>query len=103
MQRVCAIQSVAQRMTLRQADHLLTVQETADRLAQSSVTVRRKIRLGEIPAVRLGARARAFLRVDERALNEWLARNEPTESPASAPRITREVAVEPQAHSGEAA
>ncbi len=91
---------------LRQADHLLTVQETADRLAQSPVTVRRKIREGEIPAVRLGTGPRAPLRVDERALNAWLGGNEfarPSESPADAPRTVFEAAGDPPAHEGEAA
>ena len=58
-------------MMLRQTDCLLTVQETAERLAQSPVTVRRKIRLGEVPAVRVGTGPRAPLRVDERELQEW--------------------------------
>ncbi len=53
---------------LREPDHLLTVAETAERLRQSQETVRRKIREGVIPAIRLGAGPRAPLRVDDQEL-----------------------------------
>jgi excisionase family DNA binding protein len=50
---------------------LLTVQETAERLAVHEDTVRRRIARGEIPAVQLGGRG-SSLRIDERELEAWL-------------------------------
>ena len=63
---------------LREPDHLLTVAETAERLRQSQETVRRKIREGVIPAIRLGAGPRAPLRVDDQELRAWLYAREAT-------------------------
>ena len=61
---------------LREADTLLTVAETALRLRQSEEVVRRKIRQGTIPALRLGDGPRAPVRVSSRDLEEWLTRSE---------------------------
>ena len=61
---------------LREADMLLTVAETALRLRQSEEVVRRKIRQGTIPALRLGDGPRAPVRVSSRELEEWLTRAE---------------------------
>ena len=49
----------------------LTVKETARRLDLHEITVRRKIRAGEIPALQLGGRGCA-LRVLEDELSSWL-------------------------------
>lgn len=57
---------------LREATHLLTVHEAAERLGQHEETVRRKIREGTIPALRLGHGPRAPIRVDEDELDAWL-------------------------------
>jgi excisionase family DNA binding protein len=56
------------------ADHksgLLTVAEVAGRLRCSEPTVRRRIRAGEIPAVKLG-QGRSAIRVDAAELDDWL-------------------------------
>ena len=55
-----------------ETSRLLTVAEVAERLGQSPLTVRRKIRRGVIPAVKLGKAAPSHLRVDERELEAWL-------------------------------
>ena len=49
----------------------LTVAEVAAELACSEPTVRRRIRAGEIPAVRLGPRG-SGVRIPRRALEAWL-------------------------------
>lgn len=51
---------------------LLTLQEAARRLRVSTTTVRRKVRSGELPALRLGASERHPLRVDADALEQLL-------------------------------
>ena len=48
--------------------HLLTVNETADRLRISQMTLYRLIRAGEVPAMRIGNQ----LRVDEQELAQYL-------------------------------
>jgi excisionase family DNA binding protein len=48
---------------------LLTVREAADRLRCSEKTVRRLIRRGELPALRVG---RTSLRIDEAELKRYL-------------------------------
>jgi excisionase family DNA binding protein len=54
------------------ADHeFLTVAEVARLLQCSEPTVRRRIRDGELPAVKLG-RGRSVLRVPRAALEAWL-------------------------------
>ncbi len=50
----------------------LTVAEVAQRLGLHREVVRRKIRSGQIPAVRLGEHPKSHLRVDERELERWL-------------------------------
>jgi excisionase family DNA binding protein len=54
------------------ADHeYLTVREVAAELSCSEPTVRRRIRAGELPAVRLGGRGSA-VRVPRAGLDAWL-------------------------------
>jgi excisionase family DNA binding protein len=55
----------------------LTVADVAERLQLSEVSVRRKIREGTIPAVRLSRAGRGALRVPEHELEAWLARRSP--------------------------
>jgi excisionase family DNA binding protein len=55
----------------------LTVNETARRLDLHEITVRRKIRAGEIPALQLGGPGCA-LRVMEADLRSWLAEHRNT-------------------------
>jgi excisionase family DNA binding protein len=66
---------ILQGMTvLTSADHsreMLTVAEVAERLRCSEPTVRRRIRAGEIPAVRLGAPGSA-VRIPRAGLEAWL-------------------------------
>lgn len=50
---------------------VLTVREVADQLRISESTVRRRIKDGSLPTLKLGPR-RSVLRVDERELEEWL-------------------------------
>ena len=54
---------------------LLTVDETARMLGVSPATVRRRIRAGEIPALKLGRGPAAPVRVDADELREWLYAN----------------------------
>lgn len=51
---------------------LLTAKETAVMLGLTPATIRRKVAAGEIPAVRLGTRPRAPIRVPADELEEWL-------------------------------
>jgi excisionase family DNA binding protein len=57
---------------LSQAEQLLTIEETAARLRQSPATVRRKIREGQLPAIRVGSGPRAPFRVNPVELEQWL-------------------------------
>jgi excisionase family DNA binding protein len=50
----------------------LCVGEVALRLRQSEATVRRKIREGSIPALKIGTGPRAAIRVDSDELERWL-------------------------------
>jgi excisionase family DNA binding protein len=50
---------------------LLTVTEVAERLRCSEPTVRRRIRDGQIPAVKLG-QGRSVIRIDADELADWL-------------------------------
>lgn len=52
---------------------LLTVPEVSERLRVSTYTVRRLVRAGEIPALRVGQQ----LRVSQRELEEWLFEDPP--------------------------
>jgi excisionase family DNA binding protein len=54
---------------------LLTVAEVAERLRCSEPTVRRRIRAGEIPAVKLG-QGRSAIRIDAAELADWLYRED---------------------------
>ncbi len=54
---------------------LLTVAEVAERLRCSEPTVRRRIREGQIPAVKLG-HGRSVIRIDAAELNNWLYQRE---------------------------
>ena len=51
----------------------MTIAHVAERLQLSEVSVRRKIREGTIPAVRLSRAGRGALRVPEHELEAWLA------------------------------
>jgi excisionase family DNA binding protein len=55
---------------------LLRVPEVAERLRVSPEVVRRKIRSGELPGLRLGSGRRAPLRVDRAELDAWLYREQ---------------------------
>jgi len=59
---------------LREDTNLLTVAETARRLRQSEVTVRRKIADGSLPALKIGTGPRAPIRVDAAELEAWIFR-----------------------------
>jgi excisionase family DNA binding protein len=78
-------------MTTREhSSELLTVAEVAERLHCSKPTVRRCIRDGELPAVRLGG-AGSAVRIPARALEAWLkerAMRSPTPSPAPGSRVS---------------
>jgi excisionase family DNA binding protein len=63
-------------VTTRDGEYL-TVAEVAERLRCSEPTVRRRIREGELPAVRLGGSGSA-VRVPRAGLQAWLW-SEPTE------------------------
>ena len=54
---------------------LLTVSEVAERLRCSEPTVRRRIRDGQIPAVKLG-QGRSVIRIDAAELADWLYRKD---------------------------
>jgi excisionase family DNA binding protein len=60
---------------------LLTISQTADRLNVSTVTVRRLVRRGDLPAVQLGGKGSA-VRVAEAELNHWLYANPKMEGPS---------------------
>lgn len=51
---------------------LLTVAQVARRVGVSEITIRRRIREGALPAIRLGPTDRSPLRVDEHELAAWL-------------------------------
>ena len=51
---------------------MLTVKEAAGLTRQSERSVRRKIRTGQIPAIRLGEGAAAPLRIPREGLEQWL-------------------------------
>jgi excisionase family DNA binding protein len=61
---------------------LLRVGEVAARLRCSPEVVRRKLRSGELPGVRLGSGPRAPLRVPADALEAWLFGRKPPASGA---------------------
>jgi excisionase family DNA binding protein len=58
-----------------QIGEFLTVAETANLLRCSEPTVRRRIRAGEIPAVKLGE-GRSAIRIDAGELAYWLYQRE---------------------------
>ena len=51
---------------------LLTTKEAADKLSLSKQSVYRLIRQRELPAIRIGDRDRASLRVESATLDQWL-------------------------------
>jgi excisionase family DNA binding protein len=59
-------------MSTNEHGRLLAVPEVAVRTGLGISTVRKKIALGEIPAVRLGSKPGSSLRVDENELERWL-------------------------------
>jgi excisionase family DNA binding protein len=61
-------------MSTLEHQRLLTVTETADRLNVSTVTVRRLIRRGDLPAVQLAGKGSA-IRIAEAEFNRWLYAN----------------------------
>jgi excisionase family DNA binding protein len=58
-------------MTIAAYPKLLTVAQVARRLNVSEITVRRRIRAGELPAVQLGG-PKTAIRVAENELAAWL-------------------------------
>jgi excisionase family DNA binding protein len=54
------------------APHLLSLAEVAQRLGCSTQTVRRRVRAGQLPAIRLGPDWRHPLRVNEAEFEAWL-------------------------------
>lgn len=52
---------------------LLTVNDVAERVALSPLTIRRRIRSGEITAIKLGEGERAPVRISEQQLQSWLS------------------------------
>ena len=68
-------------MSTLEYTRLLMISETAERLKVSTVTVRRLIRRGELPAVQLGGKGSA-VRVAEAELNHWLYANPQREGPS---------------------
>jgi excisionase family DNA binding protein len=68
-------------MNTLEHQRLLTISETAERLKVSTVTVRRLIRRGELPAVQLGGKGSA-VRVAEAELDNWLYANPEKEGPS---------------------
>jgi excisionase family DNA binding protein len=57
---------------LRDEPKLLTTLQVARRLGQTEETVRRKIRSGELPALRLGSSDRSPFRIPETEFRTWL-------------------------------
>ena len=62
---------------LREPEKLLTVADTARRLRQSEVTVRRKIASGDLAAVRIGSGPRAPIRVEAAELEAFIHERKP--------------------------
>jgi excisionase family DNA binding protein len=62
---------------LREPEKLLTVAETARRLRQSEVTVRRKIASGDLAAVRIGSGPRAPISVEAAELEAFIHERKP--------------------------
>lgn len=93
---------------LRDQPKLLTTHQVARRLNLSEDAVRRKLREGLIPGVRLGNSERSQYRVDEAELRDWLHGNPSgplLDAQAPAERRAPELspAVEAWQHGGEAA
>jgi excisionase family DNA binding protein len=68
-------------ITMVEESELLTVREVADRLRVSIDTVRRYIRRGDIPVVRLGAGVAPPIRVRTEALADFIGESH-DEAPA---------------------
>jgi excisionase family DNA binding protein len=58
--------------TTDEHSRLLRLDEAAERLGVSTITVRRRVHSGELPAVRLGPSDRYPIRIDESELERWL-------------------------------
>lgn len=69
---------------LDQPRKLLSIPTTAGRLDVSITTVRRLIRRGELPALRVGTQ----FRIDPDELEEWLNRSRASGGPANPTRAT---------------
>ena len=57
---------------LRHEPKLLTTHQVARRLGLSEDAVRRKLRTGQIPGIKLGTSSRSQYRVDSDELQAWL-------------------------------
>jgi excisionase family DNA binding protein len=74
----------------KETPELLTIDEAAHALRQSRETVYRRIRSGELPAVRIGCGPRAPIRISSFELACWLygsspRRNDPASREADGP------------------
>ena len=63
---------------------LLTLQQVAERLAQSPRSIRRKVASGELPALRLGTSPKCPLRFVQGEVEAWLYRTESSRPLAAA-------------------
>ncbi len=68
-------------------DRLLTVREAAKRLGVSTSTVKRRIRDGSLPAVRIGTRPGQSVRVDPAELDHWIHQRSSTTGPYTNPYV----------------
>ena len=59
-------------MMLRDEPKLLTTLQVARRLGQTEESVRRKLRSGQIPCLKIGAGPRAQYRIVESEFQAWL-------------------------------
>ena len=76
-----AVVTISDMNVVTNAEHgseLLTVAEVAQRLRCSEPTVRRRVRDGQIPAVKLG-HGRSVIRINAAELNNWLYQQEKNE------------------------
>jgi excisionase family DNA binding protein len=62
----------------------LTVRGVADELACATLTVRRRVRAGEIPAVKLGDGRNSAIRIPRAGLDAWLTSH--SANPGEEPR-----------------
>jgi excisionase family DNA binding protein len=57
---------------MNQPNHLLTLDQVAEKLGVSRSTIERRVRDGSIGALKLGASRTSPVRIPERALRQWL-------------------------------